>query len=141
VRRAQLLARVDAAVLAAQPLTVEQMAAGELGADADPAQPRDRLTVAPVGDLALTEQRLDAGVDPRAHWEDVTRVRSDSHPSAALTSARSPVRDAASAQLQKRLGHQLARICVLALWSVKDPPGGPNQSKGAGRCALRSVSG
>ena len=30
VRRAQLLARVDAAVLAAQPLAVEQLGAGEL---------------------------------------------------------------------------------------------------------------
>ena len=42
---AQLLARVDAAALAAQPLAVEQMAAGELDADAGTAEARDRLAV------------------------------------------------------------------------------------------------
>jgi hypothetical protein len=73
------------------------MGAGELGADARPAQPLDRLAVAALGGVALAEQVVDAGLDPRAHSEDVTCVRSDSHPSAATTSARSPVLDAASA--------------------------------------------
>ena len=65
VGRAQLLARVDAAALAAQPFAVEQMAAGELDAQAGPAEPRDRLTVEIVGDIAVAEQGADPGVDPQ----------------------------------------------------------------------------
>ena len=45
VRGAQLLAGVDAAVLAAQPLAVEQVRAGERHADAGAAEPLDRLAV------------------------------------------------------------------------------------------------
>ena len=41
VRRAELLARVDASALAAQPLSVEQMRAGELGTQPGAAQPLD----------------------------------------------------------------------------------------------------
>ena len=52
--RSQLLAGVDAAALAAQPLAVEQMGARELHADAGPAEPVDRLAVETLGDLALS---------------------------------------------------------------------------------------
>ena len=52
VRGAQLLAGVDAAVLAAQPLAVEQVRAGERDADAGAAEPLDRLAVEPLGGLA-----------------------------------------------------------------------------------------
>ena len=45
VRRAQLLARVDAPVLAPQPLAVEQLGAGEVDRDAAAGQPLDRLAV------------------------------------------------------------------------------------------------
>ena len=62
---AQLLARVDAPVLAAQPLAVEQMGAGELHADAGTAEAFDRLAVETVGDVALAEQGADAGLDPQ----------------------------------------------------------------------------
>ena len=62
---AQLLARVNAAALAAQPLAVEQMGAGELHADAGPAEVRDRLAVVPLGGVALAEQGADAGFDPQ----------------------------------------------------------------------------
>ena len=54
-----------APVLAAQPLAVEQVRAGQLGADAGPAQPLDRLAVAPLGRLALAEQGADPGLDPQ----------------------------------------------------------------------------
>ena len=46
---AQLLARVQAAALAAQPFAVEQMGAGELHADAGAAEPLDRLAVEALG--------------------------------------------------------------------------------------------
>jgi hypothetical protein len=46
---AQLLARVGAAALAAQPLAVEQVSARELATDAGTAQPADRLAVETVG--------------------------------------------------------------------------------------------
>src|SRR5580704_13221548 len=62
---AQLLAGVSAAALAAQPLAVEQVSAGELRADAGTAQPFDRLPVQSVGGLALAEQGTDEGFDPQ----------------------------------------------------------------------------
>src|SRR5271168_5442575 len=55
---AQLLARVDAAVLASQPFTVEQVGAGERPADAGAAEPVDRLAVEAIGNLAVAQQRL-----------------------------------------------------------------------------------
>jgi hypothetical protein len=55
--RAQLLARVDAPALAAQPLAVEQMGAGELDADAGTPEARDRLAVEVLGGLVLAQQR------------------------------------------------------------------------------------
>ena len=64
VGRAQLLARVDAAALASQPLAVEQMAAGELHADAGTAEAIDRLVVQAFRRLALAQQGTDPGLDP-----------------------------------------------------------------------------
>ena len=49
VRGAQLLAGVEAAALAAQPLAVEEMRAGQLGAHAGAAEPVDRLAVQALG--------------------------------------------------------------------------------------------
>ncbi len=62
---AQLLARVRAAALAAQPLPVEQVGAGELGADAGTAQPDDRLAVQALGVAARAQQGADPGFDPQ----------------------------------------------------------------------------
>ena len=62
---AQLLARVDAAALAAQPLAVEQVGAGELGAQPRAAQALDRLAIQALGGLAFAQQRARAGRDPQ----------------------------------------------------------------------------
>jgi hypothetical protein len=62
---AQLLAGVGAAPLAAQPFAVEEMDAGQVGADAGLAQVRDRVAVEPVGGAALAEQGADEGLDPQ----------------------------------------------------------------------------
>jgi hypothetical protein len=61
----QLLAGLGAAPLAAQPLAVEQVRAGELGAQAGPAQAVDRLAVPALGGLAVAEEGADAGFDPQ----------------------------------------------------------------------------
>ena len=45
MRGAELLARVDPALLAAQPLPVEQTGASELGVDPGALEPLDRLAV------------------------------------------------------------------------------------------------
>ena len=63
---AQLRARVDAAILAAQPLAVEQVRAGELGTQPRAAEPLDRLAIEPLGGLALAQQRARARRDARA---------------------------------------------------------------------------
>ena len=57
-------ARRPACGVAPQPLTVEQVAAGELHAHAGAAETLDRLAVAAVGGIALAEQGADAGFDP-----------------------------------------------------------------------------
>ena len=46
---AQLVAGVDPPVLAAQPLAVQQVGAGEVGPQRGAAEPLDRLGVAPLG--------------------------------------------------------------------------------------------
>ena len=56
----QLLAGVEPAVLATEPLTVEQVGAGELGPQRCAAQPLDRLGVALLGLTAFANQRLRA---------------------------------------------------------------------------------
>src|SRR4051795_10793440 len=56
VGRAQLVARVDPAVLAAQPLPVEQMSAGELGTKRGPCQPLDGFAMQTLGALTLAHE-------------------------------------------------------------------------------------
>ena len=60
---AQLLARVDAAALAAQPLAVEQVGAGELRTQRRSAEPLDRLAVERVGGRPLAQQSSAARLD------------------------------------------------------------------------------
>jgi hypothetical protein len=57
VGRAQLLARVDPAILAAQPLAIEKVRAGELRTEPGAPQPLDRLAVKIVGGRPGAEQR------------------------------------------------------------------------------------
>ena len=59
----QLLARLAAAPLAAQPLTIEQMRTGQLRAEPGPAKVADRLPEAALGSLALAEQDADPCLD------------------------------------------------------------------------------
>jgi hypothetical protein len=63
VGRAQLRAGAHAAVLPAQPFTVEQVGAGEFRAHTRPAQPVDRLAVELVGGRRVAQQRPAAGLD------------------------------------------------------------------------------
>ena len=63
VCRAELLARVDPAALAAQPFAVEQVSARELRPQPRAAQPLDRLAIEGRGSLALAQQRAGAGLD------------------------------------------------------------------------------
>src|SRR5580693_8348099 len=64
VRGAKLRPRVGPPALATQPLTVEQVRAGELRRKAGTAQPADRLAIAALGVLAVAEQRPAARVGP-----------------------------------------------------------------------------
>ena len=95
---AQLLARVDPPALAAQPLAVEQMRAGELHAQARAPEALDRLAVAALGGVPLAGERADAGLDPQrpvaGRERPCARTSSRARPAAA---PRRPVRDAASA--------------------------------------------
>ena len=50
--QAELLSCIDAAVLAPQPLAVDQVGAGQLGPDAGASQPLDRLPVEVLGLLS-----------------------------------------------------------------------------------------
>jgi hypothetical protein len=59
----QLLSSVNPTALAAQPLPVEQMGAGEVGADASAGKPFDRLPVPALSDLAFAQQRARARLD------------------------------------------------------------------------------
>ena len=73
---AELRARVDPPVLAAQPLAVEQVRAGELRAQPRAAQPLDRLAVQALGALALAQQRARAGPDAERPVGAATAVAS-----------------------------------------------------------------
>src|SRR5690349_22043556 len=59
----QLRARVHPPVLSAQPLAVDQVAAGEVRTKTAVAQPVDRLPIVALGGVSLTQQR------PRARLE------------------------------------------------------------------------
>src|SRR4051794_26897255 len=56
VGSAQLVARVDPAVLAAQPLPVEQMSAGELGTKRGPCESLDGLAMQALGAFTLAQE-------------------------------------------------------------------------------------
>jgi hypothetical protein len=56
-------ARSRAPALAAQPLAVEQVGAGELGVDTGTAEERDRVAVVPVSVVAIAEQSADPGLN------------------------------------------------------------------------------
>jgi len=58
VRGAQLRPRVDPPALAAQPLAVEQVRAGQLGPEAGAAQPADRLAIPALGVRALLHRAI-----------------------------------------------------------------------------------
>jgi len=88
--------RVYPPVLAAQPLAIEQMGAGELHADAGPAQVRDRFAVAALGGVALAEQGVDAGFDPQRPV-GACRPRAFGQPPECRPDERFVVRAAASA--------------------------------------------
>jgi hypothetical protein len=62
VCRAQLLARIDAAVLATEPFPVEELSAGDLYAHSRPAEAFDRRAVKVIGRCALAHQRARAGL-------------------------------------------------------------------------------
>ena len=109
------VARVDAAVLAAQPLAVEQVRAGELGTQPGPAEPLDRLAVQALGGLAVAQQRPRARLDPE---RPVGAARLRSPPSArSSASARErrsrrsgrPPRSARSAPRRRRTARGVAR--------------------------------
>src|SRR4051794_16856141 len=59
----QLLARIEPATLAAQPLPVQQAGARKLHAHARPRQPLNRLEVEALGLIAVAQQRKRAGLD------------------------------------------------------------------------------
>ena len=61
--RAQLLSRVDAPALAAQPLPVEEMCASVFRCDAAATEPVDRLAVELLCERALAEERVRARLD------------------------------------------------------------------------------
>jgi hypothetical protein len=63
MRDLQVLTCLDAPVLGAQPLTVEQVRAGKFGAGLGRAQVGDRLLVQPLGDVALAQQCAGPGRD------------------------------------------------------------------------------
>ena len=65
-RGAQLLARVDAPALAAQPLAVQQARAGELGREPRAAEALDGLAVEALGGVAVAQQRAQARPMPSA---------------------------------------------------------------------------
>ena len=63
VRGSQLRPRIDASMLAAQPLAVEEVGAGELGTEWCAAEPADRLLIARFGLLVVAEEARDARLD------------------------------------------------------------------------------
>jgi hypothetical protein len=96
VRGAQLRPRLGPAALAAQPLAVQQVRAGEFGPKAGAAEPVGRLAVPALGVLAVAEQRAAACVDPCPQSVWPMLVASASRASAPAASRLCPVLLAAS---------------------------------------------
>jgi hypothetical protein len=65
VGRAQLLARLAAPPLPAQPLPVQQVRAGKLRTMPGAAEPADCFAIVSLGGLSLAEQRACARLDPQ----------------------------------------------------------------------------
>ena len=65
VSDSQLLAGVDAAMLAPQPFAVQEMRAGQRRAGLDVRQPLDRVPVEPLGGFPLGQHRRRARVGPQ----------------------------------------------------------------------------
>src|SRR5206468_3471495 len=63
---AELRARIGTPALAAQPLAVEQVRAGEFRTQPRTTQPLDRFAIQALGGLALAQQRARASLDPQA---------------------------------------------------------------------------
>src|SRR5215207_1318982 len=72
-RDPQLLARIDAPSLTAQPLPVEQARACELDADARVAEVIDRLAVQALGGISLTCEGAHAGTDSQRPIAGISR--------------------------------------------------------------------
>ena len=60
----QVLPCVAAAAHALQPFPVQQVGAGEVGAEPGEAQPGDRLAIKTLGVLTFVQQRVRTGLDP-----------------------------------------------------------------------------
>src|SRR5262249_11404861 len=67
VRGMEMLTRVDASALAAQPLPVQEVCARQRRCEATAAEPVERLTVELLGRCALAEQRARARLEPERH--------------------------------------------------------------------------
>ena len=83
---AELLARVDPATLAAQPLAVEQVRAGELGPQPGAAQPLDRLAIQALG--GRRPRSAAPGSAPRCRAPSRCRRAASSPPAARAHRAR-----------------------------------------------------
>src|SRR5262249_29153902 len=64
VRRVECDPSIVEATLLTQPLAVEQLRAGELGAETRAREAIDSLLIVGLGDVALTEERARASLDP-----------------------------------------------------------------------------
>jgi hypothetical protein len=128
VRRAKLLTRLVAAALAAQPLPVQQVSAGEHRTHAGPAQPGDRLAIQAVGDFALGQQRRDRVSIPSPQSVQPARVHSATRPRASPATPGFLVRAAASissGRAHKEIGKfpvsAACRAAASASWSRPRP--------------------
>ena len=132
--RAQLLARVDPAILAAQPLAIEQVRAGELRTQPGAAQPLDRLAIQLVG--GRRPRSAAPGSAPRCRARNRCRRAASSRPAARARRGRArrrlrarPPRRARAAPTWISSGRRRPR------WPA-GPPMPPPRS-GRGRCTGR----
>ena len=134
---AELRARVDPAALAAQPLAVEQVSAGQLGTQPGAAQSLDRLAIGGLGVLALARAApASAPGRPAPSRSSPALVAWASRSSASTASSGLPGPRGRLDQLRKRprgdmqLGRLLARLLGLRQ--------APRRS-GRGRCTGRRI--
>ena len=117
VRGAQLRARVDAAILAAQPLAVEQVGAGELGTQPGAAQPLDRLAVEALGGSPSLSRARERASMPSAQSLRATAVAAARRSSACARQLRLVAPGGGFDQLAQRPGgdEQLRRVVARVL--------------------------